>query len=82
MDFGKIRAVIQQKQQNNENDFVIINEVIEELNEKKKIARNNITQSETRAEIAIYRIEEMTIEDIISEIGEFIYYNKNSIKLL
>ena len=79
----RYRAVIQnQKQQNNENDFVIINEVIEELYEKKKIARNNITKSELRDEIAKYRLEELTIEDILSEISEFIYTNKNYIESL
>jgi hypothetical protein len=73
----KYRSIQQQEQQNDKQDLAIINEVIEELNEKKKIARNNITKSELRDEIAMYRLDEMTIEDIISEIGDFIRSDKN-----
>jgi hypothetical protein len=52
------------------------------IKRKKKTARNNITKSELRDEIAMYRLEEITIDDILSEISEFIYYNKNYLKLL
>jgi gamma-glutamyl:cysteine ligase YbdK (ATP-grasp superfamily) len=68
----RYRSIQQQEQaQNNENDFVMINKVVEELNDKKKIARNNIAKSELRDEISMYRLDEMTIEDILYEIGDF-----------
>ena len=70
----RYRIVIQRNkiQQQNEKDLVIINRIREELDEKRKIARNNITQSELRDEVAMYRLEETTIEDVLGEIGEFV----------
>ena len=65
----------QQAHQNNQNQndlLIIINRINEELYEKKKIARNNLTQSEPRNETAMYRLEETTIEDRLSEIVKFI----------
>ena len=59
-------------QQQHEQDLVIINRIREELDEKRKITRNNITQSELRDEVAMYRLEETTIEDVLGEIGEFV----------
>jgi hypothetical protein len=64
---------IRQNQQNEQADLVVINKIIEELDEKKKIAKNKITQSELRDEVAMYRLEETTIEDVLGEIREFIY---------
>jgi hypothetical protein len=71
----RYRIVIQRnknQQQQYEEDLVIINRIREELDEKRKIARNNITQSELRDEVAMYRLEETTIEDVLGEIGEFV----------
>ena len=59
-------------QQQYEEDVVIINRIREELDEKRKIAMNNITRSELRDEVAMYRLEETTIEDVLGEIGEFV----------
>ena len=59
-------------QQQYKQDLVIINRIREELDEKRKIARNNITQSELRDVVAKYRLEETTIEDLLGEIGEFV----------
>jgi hypothetical protein len=59
-------------QQQYEEDVVIINRIREELDKKRKIARNNITQSELRDVVAIYRLKETTIEDVLGEIGEFV----------
>jgi hypothetical protein len=64
------------QQQQNEQDLVIINRIREELEEKKKIARNNLTQSELRDEVAMYRLEETTIEDVLGEIDEFVNSGK------
>jgi hypothetical protein len=70
----RYRTIIQRNkiQQQYEEDVVIINRIREELDEKRKIARNNITQSELRDEVAMYRLEETTIEDVLGEIGEFV----------
>jgi hypothetical protein len=70
----RYRTIIQRnkiQQQQNEQD-IIINRIREELDEKRKIARNNITQSELRDEVAMYRLEETTIEDVLGEIVEFV----------
>ena len=71
---NRYRTVIQINniQQQHEQDLVIINRIREELDEKRKITRNNITQSELRDEVAMYRLEETTIEDVLGEIGEFV----------
>jgi hypothetical protein len=71
---NRYRTVIQRNniQQQHEQDLVIINRIREELDEKRKITRNNITQSELRDEVAKYRLEETTIEDVLGEIGEFV----------
>jgi hypothetical protein len=72
---NRYRTVIQRnniQQQQNEQDLVIINRISEELDEKRKITRNNIIQSELRDEVAKYRLEETTIEDVLGEIGEFV----------
>ena len=81
----RYRSIQQQEgqfQQNDKYDLVMIKRIIEELYERKKITRNNITKSEIIDETAMYRLEERTIEDILSEIGEFIHNNKNYLKLL
>ena len=75
----RYRIIIQKnkiQQQQNEQDLGIINRIREELDEKRKIARNNITQSELRDEVAMYRLEETTIEDVLGEIGEFVNSGK------
>jgi hypothetical protein len=61
-------------QQQHEQDLVIINRIREELNEKRKIARNNNNniQSELRDEVATYRLEKTTIDDVLGEISEFV----------
>ena len=72
---NRYRTVIQRnniQQQQNEQDLIIINRIREELDEKRKITSNNITQSELRDEVAMYRLEETTIEDVLGEIGEFV----------
>ncbi len=61
------------QQQQNEQDLVIINRIIEELDEKRKIAINKNKQSELRDEVAMYRLEETTIDEVLSEIREFVY---------
>jgi hypothetical protein len=59
-------------QQQNEQDLVIINS-IRELDEKRKIAILKNNQSELRDEVAMYRLEETTIDYILSEIRKFVY---------
>jgi hypothetical protein len=61
------------QQQQNEKHLVIINRIREELDEKRKIAINNIKRSELRDEVAMYRLEETTIDYVLSEIREFVY---------
>jgi hypothetical protein len=67
---------IQQQQQQNEPDLVIINRIREELDKKRKIAINKNKQSELRDEVAMYRLEETTIDDVLSEIHEFAYNSR------
>ncbi|HET9805622.1 MAG TPA: hypothetical protein VFP49_01805 [Nitrososphaeraceae archaeon] len=71
----RYRIVIQRNkiQQQNEQDLVIINKIREELDEERKIAINKIKQSQLRDEVAMYRLEETTIDDVLSTIGEFVY---------
>jgi hypothetical protein len=74
----RYRIVIQKNkiQQQYEEDLGIIDKIREELDEKRKIARNNITQSELRDKVAMYRLEETTIEDVLGEISEFVKSSK------
>jgi hypothetical protein len=67
---------IQIQQQQNEKDLVIINRIREELDKKRKIAINKIKQSELRDETAMYRLEETTIDNVLSEIYEFVYNSR------
>ena len=70
------RNKIQIQQQQNEQDLVIINRIREELDKKRKIAISKIKQSELRDETAMYRLEETTIDDMLSEIHEFGYNSR------
>jgi GTP-binding protein EngB required for normal cell division len=65
-----------QQQQQNEQDLVIINRIREELEEKRKIAINKNKQSELIDEIAMYRLEETSIDYVLSEIREFVYNSR------
>lgn len=70
--YRSIQGPEQQAHQHNQNQndsLIIINRINEELYEKKKIARNNLEKSELRDETAMYKLEETTIQDILSEIG-------------
>ena len=60
------------QQQQNESDLVIINRIREELDEKRKIAILKNKQSELRDDVAMYRLEETTIDYVLSEIRDFI----------
>ena len=76
MDIGKIQycnSGNKIQQQEKEPDVVIINRIREELDEKRKITINKNKQSELRDEIALYRLEETTIDEVLSEIREFVY---------
>ena len=72
---NKYRILIERNkiQQQNEQSLVIINRIREELEEKRKITINKNKQSELRDEVAIYRLEETTIDYVLSEIREFVY---------
>jgi hypothetical protein len=70
------RDKIQIQQQQNEQDLVIINRIREELEEKRKIAINKNKQSELIDEIAMYRLEETSIDYVLSEIREFVYNSR------
>src|SRR5215211_8616344 len=61
------------QQQQNESDLVIINRIREKLDEKRKIAILKNKQSELRDDVAIYRLEETTIDYVLSEIRDFTY---------
>ena len=65
-----------QQQQQNEKDLVLINRIREELEEKRKIAINKNKQSELRDEVAMYRLEETSIDYVLSEIREFVYHSR------
>ena len=72
----RYRTVIQRnkiQQQQNEPDLIIINRIREELDQKRKIAILKNNQSELRDEVAMYRLEETTIDEVLSEIREFVY---------
>ena len=75
MDIGKIQycnSGNKIQQQEKEPDVVIINRIREELDEKRKITINKNKQSELRDEVALYRLEETTIDEVLSEIREFV----------
>ena len=72
----RYRIIIQKnkiQQQQNEPNLVIINRIRKELDEKRKITINKNKQSELRDEVALYRLEETTIDEVLSEIREFVY---------
>ncbi|HET7644077.1 MAG TPA: hypothetical protein VFK40_11255 [Nitrososphaeraceae archaeon] len=75
----RYRSIQQQQahQNNQHNDLLIINRINEEFYEKKKIARNNLEKSNLRDETAMYRLEETSYQDILSEIGDFIRNKKD-----
>ena len=62
-------------QQQNEQDLIIIiiNRIREELDQKRRVAINKNKQSELRDEVAMYRLEETTIDEVLPEIREFFY---------
>jgi hypothetical protein len=68
---------IQQQQNEYEEEekelLIIINNIFKELDKKRKIAINKNKQSELRDEVAMYRLEETTIDYVLSEIREFVY---------
>jgi hypothetical protein len=71
---NRYRTVIQRNniQQQHEQDLVIINRIREELDEKRNIAINKNKQFELREEVAMYRLEETSIDDVLGEIREFV----------
>jgi hypothetical protein len=75
----RYRTIIQRnkiQQQQNEQDPIIINRIREELDEKRKIAINKNKQSELRDEVAMYRLEETTIDYVLSAIHEFVMVDR------
>jgi hypothetical protein len=72
----RYKTIIQRNkiQQQNEQDLIIIiNRIREELDQKRRVAINKNKQSELRDEVAMYRLEETTIDEVLSEIREFVY---------
>jgi hypothetical protein len=72
---NRYRTVIQRnniQQQQHEQDLVIINRIREELDLKRNIAINKNKQFELREEVAMYRLEETSIDDVLGEIREFV----------
>jgi hypothetical protein len=75
----RYRTIIQRnkiQQQQNEQDPIIINRIREELDEKRKIAINKNKQSELRDEVAMYRLEETTIDYVLLAIHEFVMVDR------
>ena len=71
----RYKTIIQRNkiQQQNEQDLIIINRIREELDQKGRVAINKNKQSELRDEVAMYRLEETTIDEVLPEIREFFY---------
>jgi hypothetical protein len=72
----RYKTIIQRNkiQQQNEQDLIIIiNRIREELDQKRRVAINKNKQSELRDEVAMYRLEETTIDEVLPEIREFFY---------
>jgi hypothetical protein len=71
----RYRTIIQKnkiQQQPNE-PALIINRIREELDKKRKIAIMKNNQAELKDEVAMYRLEETTIDEVLSVIREFVY---------
>jgi hypothetical protein len=52
------------------NEQVIINNIIEELDKKRDIARNKMKKALLKDEVSIYRLEENTLDYILFIIRE------------
>ena len=59
MDFGEIEATLKKTEQNEQ---TIIDNIIEELNKKRDIAIHKKKKALFKDDVAIYRLEEDTID--------------------
>jgi hypothetical protein len=65
-----------------QNEQLIIDNIIDELDEKRDIAINKKKEALLRDEVSIYRLEENTLDYVLFIIrreltGNKLYYNKN-----
>jgi hypothetical protein len=65
----KYKANMENAQQNEEQ--VIIDDIIEELDKKRKIAIHKKKQAQLKDEVSIYRLEENTLDYVLFIIREF-----------
>jgi hypothetical protein len=61
----KETANIKTKNQQNEDEAIIINNIIEELDKKRDIAINKKKKALLNDEVSIYRLEENTLDYIL-----------------
>jgi hypothetical protein len=66
----KEAANIKTKNQQNEDEAIIINNIIEELHKKRDIAINKKKKALLNDEVSIYRLEENTLDYILFIINE------------
>ena len=58
------------KKKNQQNEQVIIDNIIEELDKKRDIARNKNKEALLRDEVSVYRLEENTLDYVLFIIHE------------
>ena len=63
-------AIANIKQKNQQNEQVIIDNIIEELDKKRDIARNKMKKALLKDEVSVYRLEENTIDYVLFIIRE------------
>jgi hypothetical protein len=78
-------ATIFKKNQQNDDDAIIIDNIIEKLDIKKEVAINKKKNALLKDEVSIYRLKEKIVDNILFIIHELtgkLYENKMKIKLL
>ena len=63
-------ANIKTKNQQNDKEAIIIDNIIEELDKKRDIARNKMKKALLKDEVSIYSLEENTLDNILFIIRE------------
>jgi hypothetical protein len=66
----KYKANMEKTQQQNEQ--IIIDNIVEELDKKRNIARNKMKKAMLKDEVSIYRLEENTLDYVLFRIRELI----------
>ena len=74
LDFGEYQiANIKTKNQQNDKEGILIDNIIEELDKKRDIAINKKNKALLRDEVSIYRLDENTLDYTLFIIREWAY---------